>query len=240
MKYIAYTRKSKAKKVRKNGEWVLEEDPLSHHFQVEEIRKHIGDSELVVFSESDHSRDSSFESRPILSEALNCIKKEDILIVWKSDRIVADQNELIQLLLILEKRKARAISVCEPNFFDDNPISEFMRTVMVGVNRLEVQTIRSRIKTALQAKKERGERVGHIPFGYKLSDGKYIVPDDDEQATIKHMSELYLDQGLTYRGVVEALNDKGILNRGERPWSHSAVHRILRAREGHAEVYLRQ
>lgn len=241
MKYIAYTRKSKAKKVKnKEGEWVEEQDPLSHHFQAMEIRKFVGDAELMIFAETDVSRDSALETRPVLCEALDNIDRGDVLIVWKSDRIVADQAELLRLLIILEKRRAKAISICEPNFFDNNPMSEFMRTVMVGVNRFEVQNIRMRIKKALQAKKARGERVGHIPYGYCATNQNMIIPDDIEQGHINLMAKLYFERGLNYREVAECLNNEGILNRRGSQWSKSAIHRILKARPSHADAYLPQ
>lgn len=239
MKYVAFTRQSKAKRIKdENGEWGFEEDPLSHNFQTEEIRKYTGENELLVFSETNVSRDEPFEKWIELNKAIDSLKKGDIFIVWKADRLMADNDEVGKMIACATKKGAELISVTEENFFENKPIFRIYRMLAVEFNRIELEKIRERTRNALQAKKCRGERVGYIPYGYKLSGGKYIVPDEIEQSNIEIMDDLYHNHRLTYREVVERMNGEGLVNRKGCPWSRSAVHRILTRKNHHAEFYL--
>jgi len=52
--------------------------------------------------------------------------------------------------------------------------------------------IRARTRAALAVKKTRGERVGAVPFGYRLAaDGVHVDKDEGEQATIARVRELH-------------------------------------------------
>lgn len=82
-------------------------------------------------------------------------------------------------------------------------------------------------KAALQAKKSRGERVGHIPFGSQLAaDGKHLEPCEYEQKTVESIKTMK-NSGLSLREVMQKLNLSGVTNRG-KSWSHVAVSRVTR------------
>lgn len=239
MKYVAYTRKSKSKKIKNSeGKWILEEDPLSHDVQISDIKKYTGDAELIVFSESDVSRDDTINNRPILLDAINCVEEGDVLIVWKSNRLVANQVVLTNLKFQIKKKGATIYSLNEPGLFKEGPMADLMDQMAIAFNQFEVANLRHNITKALQRKKERGERVGYIPYGYRLDGSKYLVPDDIEQHTLILMDELYFSKQCTYRGVAEFLNTEEILNRAGHQWSHTSVFRILKNRHRHAEAYL--
>ena len=97
------------------------------------------------------------------------------------------------------------------------PFSEYERLI-----------IKARIKTALKAKKDKGQRVGHIPFGYRLSeDGVHIEKDELEQRIFTQIRELRAD-GYTISDIAEEMNNRGAFNRGESTWNHASVHRVLK------------
>ncbi len=238
MAYIGYTRQSKSKKVKKGREWIIEEDPLSHDMQISDIKKYVGDAELIIFSESDVSRDDTIENRPALFDALSCLKEGDVLIVWKSNRLVANQVVLANLKLQVKKRKASIFSINEPGLFKEGPMADLMDQMAIAFNQYEVANIRHNITKALQRKKEKGERVGRIPYGYCVDGPKKLIPDEIEQHAVILMDELYFSRRHTYREVAEYLNNEEILNREGHRWSHSSVWRILKNRKSHAEAYL--
>ena len=143
MKYVAYTRKSKAKKVRDSrGNWILEEDPLSHKMQAEEIRKHLqrhtGQHQLLIFSETNVSRDDPFEKWVELNNAIQSLKKGDIFVVWKSDRLMADNVEIAKMIAAITKKGADLISATEQGFFEDDPIFRIYRLLAVEFNKIEL------------------------------------------------------------------------------------------------------
>lgn len=238
MKYVIYTRQSKPKKVKIGDTWALEEDSLSHQMQLEEIKEFIGKSKYIHYAESNVPRDEELENRPILKEALDSLKKGDKFIVWKSDRLVADTIEMIKICYIVQKeKKCSMLSVTEPGFFDEGFEKRLYRLITIEMNLKEVEKIRERVCVALKTKKAKGERVGHIPYGYKLRDEKFLAPNEDELLNVNLMATLYYDRGLTIREIVDYLNNEDILNREGHHWSKSAVHRILKNRLVHSEVF---
>ena len=95
-------------------------------------------------------------------------------------------------------------------------LSEFERDLVV-----------ERTTMALAHKRSKGERVGEIPFGYRVcTDGVHLEPDEAEQATLARLRELRA-QGLSVRRVASSLNTEGIPARDGR-WHHNSVWRALR------------
>ena len=243
MKVINFTRKSKPKKTRdKNGDWVFEEDPLTHEMQVSQMNKYIegkyGKLKTLVFSQDSVSRDEPFEKWVELKKAIEILEKGDIFIVWKSDRLMADNHEIGRMMALLSKKEIIMLSATEEGFFENDPIYRIYRFLSVEFNKIELDKIRDRTRESLQTKRARGERVGHIPYGYRVhEDGKKLLPSEYEQSVLTQMETLYSLERCTYRQVAESLNSKGILNREGRTWSPSSVYRILKNRIRHAEVY---
>src|SRR5436190_1719597 len=74
---------------------------------------------------------------------------------------------------------------------DDGPTGRLMRQIIDAFSEYERQIIKARTKAALQAKKRRGERVGQIPFGWRLGTGGCILTQhDEEQATLALLRQL--------------------------------------------------
>jgi DNA invertase Pin-like site-specific DNA recombinase len=170
------------------------------------------------------------EDRDSLMEALNSLRKGDILLVAKRDRLArGDTMSLIQMMV--NKKKAKILSAAgEGTEGDqDDPISYMMRgmtDLFAGFERL---LIKSRTKAALSAKKAKGERVGHIPFGYQLAnDGIHLETSELEQSILMQMKELR-QNGLSIRDIASEMNERGAFNRGEANWNNASVHRILKA-----------
>jgi DNA invertase Pin-like site-specific DNA recombinase len=89
--------------------------------------------------------------------------------------------------------------------------------------------LRSRIRTVLADKKARGERVGAVPYGYRLAaDGVHIEPDDAEQAVVANVRQLASD-GLSQRAIVAQLEARGVAGRTGSPLKQTQVARILRS-----------
>ena len=103
-----------------------------------------------------------------------------------------------------------------------------MRGITDLFSAYERELIKSRKKAALQAKKARGERVGHIPFGFRLAqDGVHLEEEPQEQDILRQMAELRAE-GLSIREIAAALNERGAFNRGKAQWHHMSVHRIMK------------
>lgn len=174
---------------------------------------------------------SPLDKRPNLLKAIASLKKGDILIVAKRDRLARESGVMTDIQRAVEKKKAKIISAAgEGTEGDQEGLESYMMRGMTDLFAgVERKMIQARTKAALQAKKERGERVGHIPFGYRLSnDGVHIEKDDLEQSILSQMSELRAD-GLSIRAIAVELNKREAFNRGLSLWHHASVHRMLKA-----------
>lgn len=90
-------------------------------------------------------------------------------------------------------------------------------------------TLGARVRAALAEKKARGERVGNVPYGYRLaSDGVHIEPDEKEQQVIASVRELSRE-GLSQRAIVSKLAARGVVGRVGAPLGQTQVAKILRA-----------
>lgn len=86
--------------------------------------------------------------------------------------------------------------------------------------------IAARTSATLQAKRRRGERVGQVPFGYRLeNDGVYLVADEAEQRTLGRIRAMR-EQGATIKRIAAALNHAKTPSR-DRRWHATTVQRLL-------------
>ena len=77
-------------------------------------------------------------------------------------------------------------------------------------------------------KRTKGERVGNIRFGHRLSaDGKHVEPDPAEQAVLDEIRNLRRN-GHTLRGIAAALNHRALRTRRGSAWRVEHVARIIK------------
>ena len=98
--------------------------------------------------------------------------------------------------------------------------------LMAAMAEFERDVIAERTRTALAYKRERGERISRFaPFGSRLLEDGRLVPNAKELRAAEKARALRAS-GLSFRGVVDALNRQGVPCRGRR-WHLSTVHAIL-------------
>lgn len=219
MKYIVYQRVSTEEQAdTRNG----------LNAQLDSCKAYVnrnGGELLSIHSDEGISGATSVDKRPGLLAAIGELGKGDVLIVAKRDRLGRDPLIVAMIEASVNRKGARVISSSGEGTENDDPSSILMRRMVDAFAEYERLIIKSRTKAALQAKKSRGERVGHIPFGSKLAaDGKHLEPCDYEQTVLSEISTLKAS-GLSLREIAQDLNRKGFVNRGGR-WNHVSVSRI--------------
>jgi DNA invertase Pin-like site-specific DNA recombinase len=116
------------------------------------------------------------------------------------------------------------------NARESAPASEdgaYTRGALGLARAYERVVIRSRTRAALASKKARGERVGAVPYGYRLAaDGIHLEADDAEQAVLKRVRELS-GEGLSQRAIVAHLASRGVAGRTGAPLQQTQVARML-------------
>ena len=89
--------------------------------------------------------------------------------------------------------------------------------------------LRERIRATFAAKRARGERIGTVPYGYRLAtDGVHLELHEAEQDIIDTVRRLSND-GLSQRGIVAALEARGVKGRTGAHLRQTQVAKILRS-----------
>ena len=87
--------------------------------------------------------------------------------------------------------------------------------------------VRVTTKTAMAAKKSRGERTGSVPYGSRLAaDGVHLEPDPEGLKAIA-MARQCRAEGLSLRAIGVRLVESGFIPRGHAKWHPETVNRMI-------------
>jgi DNA invertase Pin-like site-specific DNA recombinase len=168
------------------------------------------------------------EDRPILLDAVAALPRGDVLLVAKRDRLGRDVITVAMIERLVAKRGARVDSAAGEGTDSDDPAAMLMRRLIDGFAEYERALIAACTRTALGAKRRRGERVsGIIPFGFRLAgDGRTLLPEQHEQAVLARIQALRC-AGSSMRAIASELNEEGWRTRSGAPWRFGYVRRAL-------------
>ena len=172
-----------------------------------------------VFVDAGVSGSLALDDRPVLMEAVSALKRGDVLLVAKRDRLGRDVVEVAMIERFIAKRGARVVSAAGEGTENDDPSGVLMRRLIDSFAEYERLIIAARTRAALAAKRRRGERVsGAIPYGFTLGvDGRTLDPVDDEQHTLQTVRELR-DGGCSFQAIADTLNKDGVRTRTGSVW----------------------
>lgn len=192
-----------------------------------EFAKRQGEESITILRDEGMSGSLPLEKRQGILNAIALLKKGDTLLVAKRDRIGRDPMIVAMIESAVKRKGARIVSVAGEGTDNDDPSSILMRRMVDAFGEYERLIIGARTKAALRAKKERGERIGHIPFGKKLSNtGSLLLDNIYEQKIMKRIKTLR-GKGFSIRKIASLLNEKKLFNRGNNRWNHASIHRIV-------------
>ena len=190
-----------------------------------------------VFTD-DMSGGLPLEKRPVLLEALSALKRGDALLVAKRDRLSRGDVMTTAMIEAAVKRVgARIASAAGEGTESDDPASILMRRMIDAFAEYERLIIGFRTRSALAAKRARGERTGQVPYGRRLSGQgtparRSGLPTglelDQAEAKVLELVPKLAARGLSRRKIAKELDRLGIPTKGGKPWKHSTVHDLLR------------
>jgi len=168
------------------------------------------------------------DRRPGLLAAIDALRTEGagVLAIGRRDRLARDVLIAAMVERLVERQGAHIQSACG-TANGTGPEAALMRAVVNAFSEYERQLIRARTRAALAAKKARGERLGGIPYGWRVGDGNVLVEEPEEQATIVRARELRAG-GLSLRAVGRALLDEGLMPRSAKRWHVQVVARMIK------------
>lgn len=173
------------------------------------------------------------DKRPGLVAALDTLTKTRAgrLVAAKRDRLARD----VVAAATIERMVARAgasVATTDGVSTADTPEGALMRTLVDAFSAYERALIAARTSAALAAKRRKGQRVGQVPFGFRLgADGCTLEDDASEQRILARIRDLR-GRGETIDGIATQLNDGRVPARGKR-WHATTIRRLL-AREKEA------
>lgn len=172
---------------------------------------------------------AGLDKRPGLASALNDLKacQARWLVVAKRDRLARDVL-LAGAIEAIARRSGATIATADGSPVGDEPGEVMQRQMMDVFAQYERAVIGVRTKAALAVKKTKGERIGNIPYGYRLAkDGKHIEKHIGEQAIIARALQLRAKGG-TLRSIAATLS-REFRTRAGTGFIHPQVRRMLRA-----------
>ena len=185
--------------------------------------------QLRTFEDAGTSGSLAIEDRPVLLDAVASLKRGDVLIVAKRDRLGRDVIAVAMIERLVVKRGARIVSAAGEGTDSDDPAGVLMRRLIDSFSEYERLIIAARTRSALAAKRRRGERTSRFaPYGYTFArDGRTVEPVAAEQATLGTMRAERAG-GRSFQGIADYLNGLGFRTRAGSPWRFQYVQNALR------------
>jgi DNA invertase Pin-like site-specific DNA recombinase len=155
-------------------------------------------------------------------------KAVDVVIIAKLDRLTRSVADLAELLKRFERRGVSLVSVAD-SLDTRSAAGRLVLNIMVSVSQWEREAIGERTRDAMQHKRANGQRVGTIPFGYRLAEDESRLEEDAaEQDVLSRIHELKA-AGHTLRQIADELNRQGYTTRRGTAWRHQYVAAALAA-----------
>jgi len=204
---------------------------VSLEAQAEKIRctataRDIELSEIIV----DAGESARNLHRPGMERLLRMVDSREIkaVVIASLSRLTRSVSDLAILLERFRKHEVALISVQE-SLDTASASGRLVLNIMCCVSQWEREILSERTKDAMFQKKLNGERVGNIPYGYRLGDDlKHIIYAPEEQHIASLMSRLK-SQGRSLRSIAAELNLKGHKTRSGAAWHHVYVAGVLKS-----------
>ena len=166
-------------------------------------------------------------NRPGIKKILDMARNKEIgaLVVYKLDRAFRSTIDALEVTKELDNYGIGFHSINE-RLDTKSPLGKFFFTLIAGIAEMERGIVGERTSDALRRKIEKGEHVGHIPYGYQIEHSE-LIPYLPEQEVIKLARELR-ERGYTFQDIAEEFKTRGIrTKRGKIQWYPTSIRNIL-------------
>lgn len=221
MNAIAYTRVSSDKQAESGAGIAAQAAAIKAYAQ------RAGLDLVESYTDDGISGAAGIEGRPGLAAAIGRLRRGDVLLIAKRDRLGRDMMTTLTIERAVAKRGASIVSA-DGVGNGDGAADAFMRSVMDAAAQFERDLIRARTRAAMAEKRKAGERVGEIPFGWSLAADGTLEPVPAEQEVLNAIRECR-EAGLSYPKIAAHLTALGIkTKKGKATWNQSTVRGIVK------------
>ncbi|MCT2080618.1 recombinase family protein [Staphylococcus epidermidis] len=201
-----------------------------HGYSIEEQERKLKSfCEINDWSVSDVFIDAGFSGakrdRPELQRMMKDIKRFDLVLVYKLDRLTRNVRDLLDLLEIFEQNNVAFRSATE--VYDTSTAMGRLFVTLVGaMAEWERETIRERVMMGKRAAIKQGMILTPPPFYYDRVDNTY-VPNNYKKVVLWAYDEVL--KGVSSKGIARKLNDSDIPPPNGKRWEDRTITRALRS-----------
>jgi DNA invertase Pin-like site-specific DNA recombinase len=163
--------------------------PQRQRAKIEALCKDRGWELLQTFEDIDESAFNGHK-RPAYDQMLGRLGEVEAIVFWRPDRLARSVTDFSHLL---DTCKERGVHLVSTDYAIDT--SSAMGKAFVQLTavfaELESGNLSERSRQMMAHKREKGEWVGRVPFGWKLV-GKHLERDELEQAVIQAIARRYV------------------------------------------------
>lgn len=228
-KAVAYTRVSTDNQIK--------DDRYGKESQMEDIKRYCQSNDIEIVRWYHDTISGVKEDRPEFDKILMTEENPPVecVVVAKSDRLARDINIYFYYKMMLKKNDIELVSVAE-DFGAFGVFAPMLESFVICVADMERKNITKRTSSGRAVKASKGGYSGgQPPYGYKVMNGQLVI-DETQAECVRYAFEMY-DNGLTIRGVTDAVNKAGFVNKKGRPFAHSTLQVILNNRKTYEGYY---
>jgi len=174
----------------------------------------------------DNVSGSGFERRGIYELKRDVMEgKINLLVLKDLSRLGRNNAKTLLFLDFLEENGVRVVTF-------DGRYDSLKDNDIVGIetwfNERYILDISRKIRANLRFKIQKGEYIGHAPFGYEKSpyEKNRLIVNEEEAGIVRRIYSLY-KEGYGYSYIAGILNSEGVKSPSNGRWNPTAIRRIL-------------
>ena len=150
----------------------------------------------------------------------------DALIVWKTDRIGRNKEEIALNKYHLKKNGVKIYYVAEA--IPDTPEGIILEAVIEGMAAYYSEQLSQNVRRGMRMCAQKAQSTGgtHL-LGYTVDESKKYVVDPKYAPTVRLIFDMYA-QGKTVTEIVNELNARGLRTKKGNPFTKNSLHRMLK------------
>jgi DNA invertase Pin-like site-specific DNA recombinase len=150
----------------------------------------------------------------------------DALIVWKTDRIGRNKEEIALNKYHLKKNGVKIYYVAEA--IPDTPEGIILEAVIEGMAAYYSEQLSQNVRRGMRASAQKAQATGGIPpLGYAVDENKNFVIDPKHAPTVKLIFKLYAE-GKSVTEIANEVNARGLRNQRGNEFSAKSMIRLLK------------
>ena len=204
---------------------------LSLEFQEKEIRNYARYNNLeiikIVYDRGISGRE--LKQRKELIEILEIIKEGEILLFYTLSRLVRKARDFHNIDEDLRAKGCALISITD-KIETETTMGKCFAGISAVFAELESNATSDRVKEGMKMKKEKGEFMGRISYGWKLSNGKGsdLIEIEEQQEIIRKIKEMR-KEGMKVPKIINYLEENKISPpKTSKQWYPCTVHNIIK------------